>query len=169
MKKFLPVLLIVGVIFLATKKTSGQMSFSKSGDKGIRNNNPGNIRISNANWKGKVPLSENTDGQFEQFTDMKWGARAMVDLLKNYIEDDGANTISKIITRYAPAKDSNNTAGYIAYVQKETGYGNSVISTQYPDAVASVAAVMSWVENGKDDALKAGLTPQFFRSAWDLI
>ena len=38
--------------------------------RGIRNNNPLNIRVGN-NWKGEV--SQPTDHTFEQFTEMKWG------------------------------------------------------------------------------------------------
>lgn len=40
--------------------------------RGIRNNNPLNIKIGN-DWKGEVP---NTDGTFEQFESMEYGLRA---------------------------------------------------------------------------------------------
>ena len=45
----------------------------KSIPRGYRNNNPLNIRISSSNWLGKV--SPNTDGPFEQFSDIKYCAR----------------------------------------------------------------------------------------------
>jgi hypothetical protein len=40
--------------------------------RGIRNNNPLNLRVGN-NWKGEV--SQPTDHTFEQFTEMKWVVR----------------------------------------------------------------------------------------------
>lgn len=53
--------------------------------RGVRNNNPFNIKMSNKNnWLGKVKHSSNTDGTFEQFISMKYGLRAGVRLLKNY-------------------------------------------------------------------------------------
>ena len=53
--------------------------------RGIRNNNPLNLRVGN-NWKGEV--SQPTDHTFEQFTEMKWGVRAAFIVLRNYIVID---------------------------------------------------------------------------------
>ena len=47
--------------------------------RGIRNNNPGNIRNSDAtDWKGEVPTMAKRDNTFEEFTDMAHGYRALI-------------------------------------------------------------------------------------------
>jgi hypothetical protein len=84
--------------------------------RGIRNNNPGNLIITNETWKGKISKKLNTDGRFEQFTDIKFGIRAMLrDLIHDI--DKGKNTIRKLISEYAP-KSENNTELYIQSVCK---------------------------------------------------
>lgn len=90
--------------------------------RGIRNNNPLNIRKGN-NWKGEIyPQS---DRSFEQFESMQYGIRAGFIILRRYITGYNGltqrfNTIEKIITRWAPATE-NNTKAYIAQVEKLTG------------------------------------------------
>lgn len=85
--------------------------------RGIRNNNPLNIRIGNT-WQGEV--SHPTDTEFEQFISMKWGLRAAFVLLRRYIERYGLRTIRDIISRWAPASE-NNTRAYINAVCHWTG------------------------------------------------
>lgn len=80
--------------------------------RGIRNNNPLNIRIGNV-WLGEV--KENTDGEFEQFTSMKYGLRAAIVLLRRYICHYHMNTIAQIVSRWAPSSE-NNTSQYINFV-----------------------------------------------------
>lgn len=80
--------------------------------RGIRNNNPLNIRIGNA-WKGEV---ENpTDKNFEQFVNMFWGLRAGFILLRRYLVHYRLTTILDIIGRWAPASE-NNTIAYAQYI-----------------------------------------------------
>lgn len=88
--------------------------------RGIRNNNPGNLIISNIPWKGKIPRNKNTDGKYEQFTSPHYGIRAMVMDIKNDIVKDKLNTIRKLINEYAP-KHENPTKAYIDFVAKHTG------------------------------------------------
>lgn len=90
--------------------------------RGIRNNNPGNLVITEIKWNGKVPFSENTDGKFEQFVGPVWGIRAMFMDVRGDIEKDGLDTIRKLITEYAPPRE-NNTAAYISSVSKTLGIG----------------------------------------------
>lgn len=85
--------------------------------RGIRNNNPLNIRIGNK-WLGEVPCS--TDNQFEQFTRMEYGVRAGFRLIKRYIERYHLNTIKLIVSRWAPPSE-NKTDAYIASVGKLSG------------------------------------------------
>ncbi|MFH7010289.1 hypothetical protein ACHRV5_00370 [Flavobacterium sp. FlaQc-52] len=88
--------------------------------RGIRNNNPGNLRlVATNNWVGKISYLNNTDTDkaFEQFTEVKFGIRAMLRVVINNI-DKGNDTISKIISRYAPSVE-NDTKTYIGAVSKE--------------------------------------------------
>lgn len=94
--------------------------------RGIRNNNPGNIRLSNQAWEGKVPNAQNSDDAFEQFTTYAYGVRALIKLLRNYI-NGGRNTVRRIIEAYAPVGDSNHTGNYIAFVVSRLGSGGLTV------------------------------------------
>lgn len=89
--------------------------------RGIRNNNPANIRRG-SNWRGLVPfLIDPTNNQryydksFCQFESMELGLRALFVLLRTYHYKYHLNTIGRIIHRYAPLSE-NNTYSYIANV-----------------------------------------------------
>ena len=137
MSELLP-FLIIGAIFMATNSTSGT--------RGVRNNNPGNIKIANNDWKGKIPVSQNTDGTFEQFESMPYGVRALRVLLTNYV-NQGHNTIEKIIKKYAPSSE-NHTQNYINYVASRTGIssGMPVYSFNVPEILKAIIEF----ENGKN-------------------
>ena len=88
--------------------------------RGLRNNNPLNIRRSGSNkWQGMRPVQ--TDKAFVQFTARKYGYRAAFVLIRNYIQRHHANTIGKIIARWAPSSDGNDTQSYIRFVSRTTG------------------------------------------------
>ena len=87
--------------------------------RGIRNNNPGNLVMTNIAWQGKIPNNLNTDKHFEQFTDVKFGIRAMLRDLTNDI-DKGKNTVRKLITEYAPPSE-NDTQKYIEVISQAVG------------------------------------------------
>lgn len=78
--------------------------------RGIRNNNPGNIKLSNTAWRGKVPNAQNTDGTFEQFQDMAHGIRAVYRLLITYANKHKLRTVDEIIDRWAPSGENSETA-----------------------------------------------------------
>lgn len=92
----------------------------KAVSRGIRNNNPGNIRWSRDNWLGLVLKKDRTDKDFCQFTDPKWGIRALGIVLLNYskkkgmvgVGNPGIDTVKEIISRWAPPNE-NNTQAYI--------------------------------------------------------
>ena len=114
--------------------------------RGIRNCNPGNIRITKDKWQGLCPTQ--TDGEFFQFTEMKWGYRALLRTLQNYRKRHGCRTIADFINRWAP-RTENNTSAYIARVCKELGAPTTFI----PDindkgTMCALAAAISEVENG---------------------
>ncbi len=87
--------------------------------RGIRNNNPGNIRWGEE-WQGLVPTAQRTDKSFCQFTAPEYGLRAMVIILRNYQRKYGLNTVNGIIKRWAPPNE-NNTQAYINSVAQATG------------------------------------------------
>lgn len=87
--------------------------------RGIRNNNPGNIRWGDE-WQGLVSRKLRTDKSFCQFTTPEYGIRAMIIILRNYQRKHGLNTISGIIKRWAPPNE-NNTQAYIISVAQATG------------------------------------------------
>jgi hypothetical protein len=77
--------------------------------RGVRNNNPGNIRIG-VPWDGrKLP---NTDGSFDQFTTPQYGIRALMKLLLAYQDYHGLKTVAQIINRWAPTNE-NDTSAYV--------------------------------------------------------
>lgn len=94
--------------------------------RGVRNNNPGNIRMNAANdWEGKIPINQNTDGEYEQFTEYVYGVRAMIILLQTYKDKYDLITIRDIISRWAPPP-KNPTVEYINFISDFTGYGPDI-------------------------------------------
>lgn len=77
--------------------------------RGIRNNNPLNIRIGNV-WLGEV--ANPNDPDFEQFCTMEYGLRAAFVILRRYIRRYGHNTVRSIVSTWAPSSE-NNTKAYI--------------------------------------------------------
>ncbi len=88
------------------------------GARGIRNNNPGNIRHGSSKWQG-MSLKQ-MDSEYIQFDDPVFGIRAMSKLLKNYQARYGLNTIEEIISRWAPPSE-NITGAYVSMVAKAAG------------------------------------------------
>lgn len=143
--------------------------------RGYRNNNPLNIRISSNKWKGK--LNPSGDSAFEQFVTMPYGYRAALVTMRNYISKYGLNTISQIISRWAPANE-NNTLGYIQHVCKiinERLDGNvtpdTVVAKDNRDLLTKMAYAMSIVENGDREYTRALGLPNMniINEAWSLI
>jgi hypothetical protein len=116
--------------------------------RGLRNNNPGNIRNSSDNFVGEMQPS--TDSSFKQFVDMAHGYRAMFVMLNTYI-NKGYNTIAKIINRWAPSSDGNNTESYITNVSNRTGINrNQILTPDNGEEIIKIVAAMSKSENGID-------------------
>ena len=138
------------------------MRLNENLPRGYYNNNPLNIRISSDAWRGKV--TPNTDGAFEQFVDLAHGYRAALVILRNYINKYGQNTIRKMITRWAPPEDGNDTESYIRNVSKLSGIGaDTVITASDKESLVKIAYAMSISENGYKD--KAG---QDIKARYDL-
>lgn len=93
--------------------------------RGIRNNNPANIRRG-CNWQGLA--KKQTDREFCQFVTMTWGVRALLVTLRTYVVKHHLHTVREIITRWAPPSDGNNTEAYIKFVEKEINELDAPIS-----------------------------------------
>jgi len=131
--------------------------------RGIRNNNPLNLRCSSSAWKGKgtppCPLGKGEiekDPEFEQFVSMEYGFRAAILTIETYIIKHGCNTIRKIINRWAPASDGNNTNQYINHVCHITGIGGNEPLSNHDPRLKSIVAAMAQVECG--EGIKAYLS-----------
>lgn len=84
--------------------------------RGIRNNNPLNIRRSTDKWLGLSPTQR--DAAFFQFVNLTYGYRAAGKLLQNYQRLHRLYALNGLIERWAPAKE-NNTKAYVARVARE--------------------------------------------------
>lgn len=129
--------------------------------RGIRNCNPGNIRLSKDKWKGL--RAEQTDKEFFQFEEMKWGYRALMRTLQNYRKLHDCKTIADFIYRWAPSTE-NDSISYVLSVCKYLG----VPSFYVPDVdcqstMCGLAAAISKHENGVDPNM------QEVKDGWDLL
>jgi hypothetical protein len=113
--------------------------------RGLRNNNPGNIRKGGDVFQGEIIPS--SDKAFKQFKTMAYGYRAMFVTLDTY-RKRGANTVEKIINLWAPPSE-NNTGNYIKVVCTKSGLTPTRALNEYSGAeYKRIVAAMSLVENG---------------------
>ena len=132
--------------------------------RGIRNNNPLNIRKGN-NWKGE--RQPQCDPSFEEFESLQMGLRAGFIILRNYQRISlapkmRANTIRKIINRWAPASE-NNTLKYIETVAKRSGLNpDELIAYRDKPRMLAVVEAMCFVECGQ------AIDKDIISSAYDL-
>lgn len=78
--------------------------------RGIRNNNPGNIRDDGTAWMGRVSAERQTDPDFVQFIKPEYGIRALSRVLDSYA-NRGIVTVRSIIATFAPPGE-NDTGAY---------------------------------------------------------
>lgn len=120
--------------------------FSKVQPRGIRNNNPLNIRIGNT-WFGERPNP--TDPSFEEFVTMEYGLRAAFLILRRYIRRYKKNTITSIVSTWAPASE-NNTLKYIDRVAQMTHLSpTDTIDYNDRETMCKLVAAMAQVECGQ--------------------
>ena len=120
--------------------------------RGIRNNNPLNMRDYGINWRGNI----GRDAQgFEVFDTPQNGIRAAGNDLKNkWI--NGTRTIKEIISIWAPASGQaqsgavymNPTEAYIDFVSKKSGIPAEKTLIDFEDYVKVVTAMIQ-KENGQ--------------------
>lgn len=140
------------------------MNLKKQLPRGIRNNNPLNIRIGN-DWYGEV--SKPTDGTFEQFEEMQYGCRAAFIILHNYMYRHNLKTIPQIIERWAP-KSENDTQKYVETVVKVSGIEpTKTLSFFKKEDMIRLFKGMCFAENSvviEDSAIEKGYDMAFGRN-----
>lgn len=133
--------------------------------RGIRNNNPLNIR-KGCNWRGE--RSVQLDREFEEFESMEFGIRAAIKLICNHINGKTSRhkpctNLVQLIETWAPPTE-NNTKAYIKTVEELTGINRyQRIYANNREMVSRIVMAMAKVETGV--LLDANLV----RSAWDLL
>lgn len=152
---FFPITLgLITSLFMKVHKTPpSTKSFLGRNDlpRGIRNNNPGNIRLTKTVWRGSVPREQQTDKSFVQFQNIVMGLRAMMHDIIGDIARDKTNTIAKLIEEYAP-RNENDTTGYIAQVQRMTGIHKDAQLTPTRTELFKIIRAKLVVENGANAA-----------------
>ena len=128
--------------------------------RGIRNNNPGNIRHG-ANWQGLNPKGRDIYSAFCVFTAPIYGIRALAKVLINYKKIHGLNTVRTIVSRYAPPNE-NQTAAYIQSVAKQLGvYPDTVIDIEERGVLTVFIKAIIRMENGiqpySDETIQQGI------------
>ncbi len=118
--------------------------------RGIRNNNPGNIRLGGG-WAGLV--ENQSDEIFCVFADMQHGIRALIKLLMAYWRRYGLNSVHNVISRYALSSE-NNTIAYENAVAAALGVKpHQKIDQGDPQVLFMLAKAIARYECGADAAL----------------
>lgn len=113
--------------------------------RGIRNNNPGNIKLSGDNWQGLSSVQP--DPTFFTFTEAKWGIRAISVIMRVYRDTHNIYTIEDIVNRYAPPSE-NETNSYVGFVENETGIPRDQILTYNDTEKLLITMAIIKFENG---------------------
>ena len=129
--------------------------------RGLRNCNPGNIRITKDLWLGLRLMQ--TDNEFFQFVSMPWGYRALLRTLQNYRKRHGCETLADFIRRYAPPSE-NNTMTYIRFVANKLGVSPDWIpNVEDKASMCMMAYAISFFENGVEPQMEE------ISEGWDLL
>ena len=128
--------------------------------RGIRNNNPLNIRRG-SNWLG---LSKNqNDPSFCQFDSMTYGLRAGLIIIRTYMQRYRLNTIHGIVSRWAPPKE-NDTNAYVKSVASMMKI-HALQTFDFGDRgrIVALVSAMCKVETG------ISIDSKLIESAYDLL
>lgn len=138
--------------------------------RGIRNNNPGNLRPGPA-WQGIAGLdTEQPDPPYLHFVDPEHGIRSLARTLMTYQERHGIHTLDGVFARWAPAGDRNDPERYAAQVAAVLGKAvGEDIDLHDADVLAAIAKAIVHQECGDnaglpwypDAQIKAGVALAF--------
>jgi hypothetical protein len=112
--------------------------------RGIRNKNPGNIKLG-TNWDGLA--DEQSDPVFCVFKEAIWGIRALMRILLTYRFTHNRKNIDSIIKRWAPPSE-NDTDAYIVFVSKKMGIEPMEIIDNSIEAYLPLVKAIIQMENG---------------------
>lgn len=161
--------------------TAGSGGYPNPGapGRGLKNNNPLNIKLSSIGWQGKIPNSLNTDGTFEQFNSLAFGYRAAIKNLRTYV-NNGINDLDTIIQTWAP----DSTGAYQDFVKTYIGLDpgtnypivNQGINNYDPnmslynkDFTGALVSAMAVFENGQNSNNYVKGTESQFNQAWEML
>ncbi len=134
------------LLLVMTDTTSDAPAAGSHLPRGLRNNNPGNLRKSRVRWTGKIA---GADKAFETFDTMRNGIRASAVNVRTQLRR-GHNTLAKLIAIWAPASDGNDPHGYAATVARAAGVSVvTALSWSNKHQIADILAAMFKVENGQ--------------------
>ena len=127
--------------------------------RGVRNNNPGNIRRTDTRWQGERLVV--TDSAFEEFETPEDGIRALALILRNYQRKHGLKCVAQIIARWAPPCE-NDTGSYAGHVAGVLGVSMTApIDTSHPGTLATLVRAIIRHENGvqpySDEEIEEGV------------
>lgn len=124
--------------------------------RGIRNNNPGNLRTGEP-WRGKIGSDS---AGFVRFRDYQHGIRAALKVLQTYYNKHGLRTWEQVANRWAPYSDGNNPAKYAQLLANYTGQTSFDLQ---PDTLYNAMRGITAIENGTQYA--DTITPRLFEQA----
>lgn len=128
---------------IVTAKSAGAAVADVIVPRGIRNNNPGNLRwIENPSQRWRGMVDQDVDG-YAIFDTIENGVRAIGGELRASIRR--SQTLQQAIYEWAPPTE-NNTDAYVASVSEQTGLPPSWRLVN--DNVPSMAAAIIYQENG---------------------
>lgn len=115
--------------------------------RGIRNNNPGNIRIvPGVTWVGEHYPGD--DQSFVQFTDPVYGIRAIARIMNSYAKQ-GIQTLGEAIDRWAPPNE-NNSEAYVDAVCAQCSIGpDTPVNITSPSVLPNIIKAIIQHENGE--------------------
>lgn len=157
-------LLDVNIPFLSGGSMDAPNQFyDKSLPRGIRNNNPGNIRKSGDAWQGLADIQPDTE--FFSFADPVYGIRALAKILRNYRDRYGLNTVQGIINRWAPPVE-NNTDAYVRMVANKVGVAPAEPLTWDAGQMRRLVSAIIQHENGQQPYSMATIADGISRAGW---
>jgi hypothetical protein len=117
--------------------------------RGIRNNNPGNLRPGPA-WQGVAGIdADPPDPPYLRFVDPEHGIRALARTLIAYRDRHGIATLAGVFARWAPGDDGNDPAGYAAAVAARLGIApDDRIDLHDAAVLEALAEAITRQENG---------------------
>jgi hypothetical protein len=116
------------------------------GPRGLRNNNPGNVRYTGDKWQGLGGVDP--DG-FCIFDTPQNGIRCLAIVLRNYERKHHLDTVRMIINRWAPPTE-NNTGAYVSHVAAQMAVSPDVtLNVHDRGTLSSLCRAIIFHECGK--------------------